>query len=71
MKILFVSIPSIHAIRWIENLKGEPHELYWFDIMDRGNILISNDIKINKITNWKKRKKKYLKGEYFLQKKKF
>ena len=69
MKILFVSIPSIHAIRWIENLKGEPHELYWFDIMDRGNILISNDIKINKITNWKKRKKKYLKGEYFLQKK--
>lgn len=62
-------MPSIHAIRWIENLKGESHELYWFDILDRGNFNISNEIKINKITSWKKRKKKYIRGEYFLRKK--
>lgn len=69
MKILFVSIPSIHAIRWIENLKDEPHELFWFDILDSGNIEISDDIKIKKITSWKKRKIKYIRGEYFLRKK--
>lgn len=34
-------MPSIHAIRWIESLENTPFELYWFDIMDRGNILIS------------------------------
>jgi glycosyltransferase involved in cell wall biosynthesis len=69
MKILFVSIPSIHAIRWIENLKDESHELYWFDILDKGSINISDDVKIKKITYWKKRKKKYIRGEYFLRKK--
>lgn len=69
MKILFVSIPSIHAIRWIENLKEEKHEIYWFDIANRGNILIDENLKINKIISWKKRKIKYIKGEYLLQKK--
>lgn len=68
MKILFISMPSIHAIRWIESLENTPFELYWFDIMDRGNILISKKVELKKIIDWKKRKHKYLKGEYWLAK---
>lgn len=66
MKILFVSMHSIHAIRWIENLKDTHHELYWFDVTNKGKL---NTIdKVHQITNWKKRKIPYLKGEYFLRK---
>ena len=67
MKILFVSMPSIHAIRWIENLKGTNHELYWFDILDKGKLNISDNI--HQFTNWRKRKLPYIKGEFFLRKK--
>jgi hypothetical protein len=67
MKILLVSIPSVHAIRWIENLKDAGHELYWFDILNRGSMNIS--IELTQIVNWNKRKIKYIKGEYFLRKK--
>lgn len=67
MKILFVSIPSIHAIRWIENLKGKHYELYWFDVLHRGKLENSDDIR--QFTDWKKRKYPYIKGEYFLRKK--
>lgn len=67
MKILFISMPSIHVIRWIENLKDTDHELYWFDILDRGNIETLNTV--HQVTNWKKRKIKYINGEYFLSKK--
>jgi glycosyltransferase involved in cell wall biosynthesis len=57
---------SIHAIRWIENLKDTHHELYWFDVTNKGKL---NTIdKVHQITNWKKRKIPYLKGEYFLRK---
>ena len=38
MKILFISMPSVHVIRWIENLKGSDHELYWFDVLNRGRL---------------------------------
>lgn len=67
MKILLISIPSIHAIRWIENLKDTNHELYWFDILDAGRL--DTSINITQFTNWKTRKVKYIKGEYFLRKK--
>jgi glycosyltransferase involved in cell wall biosynthesis len=60
-------MPSIHTIRWIENLKDTTFELYWFDIMGRGNIETINSIK--QFTDWKQRKITYLKGEYFLSKK--
>lgn len=66
-KILFVSMPSIHVIRWIENLKETHHELYWFDILDKGKLNIPDNI--HQFTNWKKRKLPYIKGEYFLSKK--
>ena len=67
MKILFVSMPSIHAVRWIENLKGTSFELYWFDVLGRGNIETINTL--HQFTNWEQRKFPYIKGEYFLSKK--
>ena len=66
MKILFVAMPSVHFIRWIENLKDTKHELFWFDILDRKELKTS--LKIKKITGWKKRKLSKFKGEYFLYK---
>lgn len=60
-------MPSIHFSRWIENLKETNYELYWFDILSRGKI---NELdEIYQFTNWKKRKIKPIKGEYFLNKK--
>ena len=32
MKILMVSIPSLHFFRWANQLKDAGHEVYWFDI---------------------------------------
>lgn len=67
MRILFVSMPSLHAVRWIENLKESDHELYWFDVLGKGKL--STKIGLKQITGWKKRKLPYIKGEYFLQRK--
>lgn len=67
MKILFISMPSIHVIRWIENLKDTNYELYWFDILDREGIETLDTV--YQIINWKQRKIKYISGEYFLSKK--
>ena len=60
MKILFVSMPSIHVIRWIENLKETQHELYWFDVLGRGKLETLEGVK--QFTNWKHRKLPYFKG---------
>jgi glycosyltransferase involved in cell wall biosynthesis len=59
-------MPSIHTIRWIENLKETSFELFWFDILGRGKL--DTNIQIKQIVNWKKRKLPYVKGEYFLSK---
>ena len=67
MKILFVSMPSIHVTRWIENLKDTDHELYWFDILNRGELETLSSV--HQFTDWRKRKLPYIKGEYFLRKK--
>lgn len=67
MKILFISMPSIHVTRWIENLSDSGHELYWFDILDRGEIQVA--LPVNQITGWKNRKLPNFKGENFLRKK--
>ena len=66
MKILFISMPSVHVIRWIENLKGSDHELYWFDVLGRGRLETLDSV--HQYTNWKKRKIATIKGEYFLGK---
>jgi len=36
MKILIVSMNSIHFVRWTEQLVNSGHEVYWFDILDSG-----------------------------------
>lgn len=66
MKILFISMPSIHVIRWVDNLKDSGYELYWFDVTDKGKLDVTN--KIHQFTNWKARKIPPIKGEYFLSK---
>lgn len=60
-------MPSIHFIRWVENLKDTAHELYWLDILDRGTI--TTNANLHQIVNWKTRKINPIKGEYFLRKK--
>lgn len=67
MKILYISMPSLHAVRWIENLSESGHELYWFDVLGKGTLPAK--ITMQQITNWKRRKVPYIKGEYFLQRK--
>ncbi|KAF2333119.1 glycosyltransferase [Flavobacterium daemonense] len=67
MKILFVSMPSVHVTRWIENLKDSGHELYWFDILGRGKL--ETTCSVSQFTGWKERKIPHIKGEYFLSKK--
>ena len=67
MKILFISMPSVHVIRWIENLKGSDHELYWFDVLGRGRLETFDSV--CQFTDWQKRKIATVKGEYFLSKK--
>lgn len=60
-------MPSIHVIRWIDNLIATEHELYWFDVLGKG--ALPTTISIQQITNWKKRKVPYIKGEHFSRKK--
>ncbi len=67
MKILFISMPSVHVIRWIENLQDSSYELFWFDILDRGKLNTLD--RVTQFVNWKKRKVTPIKGEYFLGKK--
>lgn len=67
MKILFVSMPCIHTIRWIENLKDTSFELYWFDVLGRGELGTIDEV--HQFTDWQQRKMPYIKGEYFLSKK--
>lgn len=67
MKLLLVSMPSIHVIRWIENLKNENITIYWFDVLGKGKLNVASNV--SQITNWKKRKLPYIKGEHWLNKK--
>ena len=67
MKILLISMPSVHVIRWIENLKDSSFELYWYDIIGRGEVETFGTIK--QFLNTSKRKLPYIKGEYCLSKK--
>lgn len=59
-------MPSVHVIRWIENLKDAQHELFWFDVLGKGKLQTINQV--HQFTDWKKRKIPYLKGEHFLKK---
>lgn len=65
MKILLVSMSSIHFTRWADQLKYSGHEVYWFNMHGTG---YSNKLSwVNQIVNWKQ-KYPNLKGRYFVKK---
>ena len=66
MKVLFISMPSVHVIRWIENLKDTSLELFWFDVLGKGKL--DTFASVTQFTNWGKRKIPYVKGEHYLKK---
>ncbi|WP_396601588.1 glycosyltransferase [Algibacter sp. R77976] len=64
MKILLVSMPSLHFFRWTEQLENSGHDVYWFDIVD-GNP--TNRLPwVSKINGWRIKYSK-LKGRYFIK----
>ena len=54
MKILMVSMPSLHFFRWTEQLKEAGHEVYWFDITDGGE-KVTRIAWVHQIVGWKLR----------------
>lgn len=52
MRILLVSMNSIHFRRWTSQLENSGHEVYWFDIKDQG--FIPSLWWVHQITDWKK-----------------
>lgn len=52
MKVLMVSMPSLHFFRWTEQLKDSGHEIYWFDIAD-GSKEVERISWVHQITGWK------------------
>lgn len=65
MKILLVSMPSLHFFRWTEQLESSGHDVYWFDIVDGSPTQRIPWVK--KINGWKQ-KYPNLKGRYFVKK---
>jgi len=66
MKILLVSMNSIHFNRWTDQLKDSGHEVYWFNILDGG---YSETLSwVNQIVGWKQ-KFPNLKGRSSMKKK--
>ncbi len=60
-------MPSIHAIRWIRNLEGSDHQLYWYDILNKGRLDVPENV--IQLLGKSKRKIPYFRGEYYLSKK--
>lgn len=52
MRILLVSMNSIHFRRWSDQLRDSGHEVYWFDILDQG--YAPSMSWMTQITGWKK-----------------
>lgn len=65
-RLLLISMPSVHFTRWVSNLEHSEFELYWFDILNRGEIKNLNGV--TQFVRWKQRKKKPFRGEYTLSK---
>ena len=66
MKILMVSMNSIHFVRWTQQLENSGHEVFWFDILDGGRA--EGLSWVHQITGWKQRYSNF-KGRYFFKKK--
>ena len=52
MKILLVSMNSIHFRRWSDQLRDSGHDVYWFDIKDQG--YAPSMSWMTQVTGWKK-----------------
>lgn len=66
MKILLVSMASLHFFRWTEQLQESGHEIYWFDVLDNGQP--SERIPwVHQIVRWKLRWD--FPGRYFVKNK--
>tara|TARA_R110002020_G_scaffold293535_4_gene509059 strand:- start:12606 stop:13748 length:1143 start_codon:yes stop_codon:yes gene_type:complete len=52
MRILLVSMNSLHFRRWASQLKDSGHEVFWFDILDMG--YIPQLSWMQQITDWKR-----------------
>jgi hypothetical protein len=66
MKILLVSMPSIHFFRWTQQLKNEGHEVLWFDIIDGGKEVDQLNW-VKQFVGWKLKQNYF--GRYFLKSK--
>jgi glycosyltransferase involved in cell wall biosynthesis len=66
MKILLVSMPTLHFFRWTEQLQDSGHELNWFDILDGGE-QVARLKNVGQITGWKLRYN--YPGRYFIKRK--
>ena len=64
MKILLVSMPTLHFFRWTEQLKDSGHEVHWFDIVDGS--ATERLPWVNKINGWKLKHPNF-KGRYFIK----
>ncbi|MEP3836599.1 MAG: glycosyltransferase [Algibacter sp.] len=65
MKILMVSMSSIHFFRWTNQLQDAGHEVYWFDINDGGRTIEAISW-VNQIVGWKR--KWNFPGRFFIKK---
>ena len=64
MKILIVSMRSIHIVRWVSQLKYSRHEIFYFDILNGG--YINEWDWVEQYTNWRYKFGNF-KGRYFLK----
>lgn len=65
MKIVLVSMHSIHLIRWASQLRDSGHQVYWFDVHNAG--LIEKLDWVHQFTGWRY-KLSHFPGRYFLKK---
>lgn len=65
MRILMVSMNSIHFVRWTQQLENSGHEVFWFDILDGGRA--EGLPWVQQIIGWKQKFPNF-KGRYFLKK---
>ncbi|WP_299251634.1 glycosyltransferase [uncultured Lacinutrix sp.] len=66
MRILMVSMNSIHFQRWTNQLKDSGHEVFWFDIND--GAIVPSLSWVTTFQSWKQ-KLPNLKGRYFIKNK--
>lgn len=66
MKILMVSMSSLHFFKWAEQLENAGHEVYWFDVIDSKQ-KVAKISWINQIVDWRLRWN--YPGRYFIKNK--